>query len=155
MPWLRDEAGAEGTIDYHRDDVAQRISELCPSGIDIFFDNDGGPTLELALDRLRNGGRVVLRGATSRYAVDPPMPGPSNHLSLVMVNGRMEGFLARNYLPRYPEAVAAMVPLLRSGRLKSKEDVAVGLRNAPDALARLYSGANIGKQLLRMDDPPA
>jgi NADPH-dependent curcumin reductase len=71
-----------------------------------------------------------------------------------MVHGRMEGLLARDYLPRLPDAVAAMLPLLRSGRLKSKEDVVVGLRNAPTGLARLYSGANLGKQLLKMDAPP-
>jgi NADPH-dependent curcumin reductase CurA len=71
-----------------------------------------------------------------------------------MVNGRMEGLLGRDYLPRRSEAVDAMLPLLRSGRLKSKEDVLVGLREAPKGLARLYSGDNVGKQLLRMDEPP-
>ena len=150
--WLLQEAGADGAIDHRTEDVGRRLTELCPDGIDIFFDNDGGATLDLALDRLRSGGRVVLCGATSRYATGPPPPGPTNYLALVMVNGRMEGLLARDYLPRLREAVDGMLPLLRSGRLKSKEDVLVGLRNAPTALGRLYSGANIGKQLLRMDD---
>jgi NADPH-dependent curcumin reductase len=150
--WLLREAGADGAIDYRTEDVGQRLSELCPEGIDIFFDNDGGPTLDLALERLRGGGRVVLCGGTSRYSNTPPPPGPVNLLALVMVNGRMEGLLARDYLPRRSEAMDAMVPLLRSGRLKSKEDILVGLRNAPTGLARLYSGANVGKQLLRMED---
>ncbi len=156
--WLRTEAGVDGAIDHRREDVGARLRELCPDGIDIFFDNDGGPTLDLALERLRSKGRVVLCGGTSHYALTPPPPGPANLLALVMVNGRMEGLLARDYLPRLPEAVRAMLPLLRSGRLKSKEDVVVGLRNAPAALARLYAGANVGKQLLRMDgeaDAPA
>jgi NADPH-dependent curcumin reductase len=152
--WLRREGGADGAIDYHREDVGQRLAELCPDGIDIFFDNDGGPTLDLALERLRSGGRIVLCGGTSRYAAVPAPPGPANYLQLVMVNGRMEGLLARDYLPRLAEATQAMLPLLRSGRLKSAEDVLVGLRRAPEGLARLYSGANIGKQLLRMDEPP-
>lgn len=152
--WLLGEAGSDGAIDYRKEDVGRRLTELCPEGIDIFFDNDGGPTLDLALERLRNGGRIVLCGATSRYAASPPPPGPTNYLQLVMVNARMEGLLARDYLPRLSEAADAMLPLLRSGRLKSKEDVMVGLRNAPTALARLYSGANVGKQLLRMEDTP-
>jgi len=152
--WLLREAGADAAINHRTEDVSRRLTEICPDGIDIFFDNDGGPTLDLALERLRPGGRVVLCGATSRYAANPTPPGPTNYLQLVMVNGRMEGLLARDYLPRLSEAAEAMLPLLRSGRLKSKEDVLVGLRNAPTALARLYSGANVGKQLLQMDDAP-
>jgi NADPH-dependent curcumin reductase len=151
--WLLDEAGLDGAIDYHREDVGKRLTELCPDGIDIYFDNDGGPLLDLVLDRLRPRGRVVLCGATSRYRANPPPPGPSNYLSLVMINGRMEGLLGRDYVPRHSEAVATMLPLLQSGRLKSKEDIVEGLRNAPTTLARLYSGKNLGKQLLRMDDP--
>jgi NADPH-dependent curcumin reductase CurA len=152
--WLLREAGADGAIDHRREDVGRRLTELCPDGIDIYFDNTGGPLLDLALDRLRASGRVVLCGATSRYPVTPPPPGPTNYLQLVMVHGRMEGFLARDYLPRLSEAADAILPLLRSGRLKSKEDIVVGLRNAPAALARLYSGENIGKQLLRVDAAP-
>lgn len=152
--WLLREAGADGAINYRQEDVGRRLTELCPDGIDIFFDNDGGPTLDLALERLRSGGRVVLCGGTSHYSTTPPPPGPSNLLSLVMVNGRMEGLLARDYLPRISEAAQVVLPMLRSGRLKSKEDVLVGLRNAPTALGRLYSGTNVGKQLLRMDEGP-
>lgn len=151
--WLIREAGVDGAIDYRKEDVGKRLADLCPEGIDIFFDNDGGPTLDVALERLRSGGRVVLCGATSRYAANPRPPGPLNYLALVMVNGRMEGLLGRDFIPRRSEAVDAMLPLLRSGRLKSKEDVLVGLREAPRGLARLYSGDNVGKQLLRMDDP--
>lgn len=150
--WLLKEGGADGAINYRTEDVGERLTELCPDGIDIFFDNEGGPTLDLALERLRAGGRIVLCGGTSRYSAAVPPPGPRNLLALVMASGRMEGFLARDYIPRIAEAAAEMVPLLRSGRLKHKEDVLVGLRNAPAALARLYAGANVGKQLLRMDE---
>ncbi len=151
--WLTREAGVDAAINYKSEDVGPRLAALCPDGIDIFFDNDGGPLLDLALERLRQGGRVVLSGATSRYAVQPPPPGPGSYLNLVMVNGRMEGLLGRDYIPRREEAISAMLPLLRSGRLKSKEDVLVGLREAPRGLARLYAGENVGKQLLRMDGP--
>lgn len=153
--WLLQEAGADAAIDHQKEDVAQRLKELCPDGIDIYFDNAGGPTLDLVLERLRNGGRVVLCGATSRYRANPAPPGPTNYLQLVMVNARMEGLLARDYLPRVEEVSATLLPLLRSGRIKVKQDVLTGLRNAPMALARLYSGANLGKQLLQMDEPPS
>ncbi|HTT15801.1 MAG TPA: NADP-dependent oxidoreductase [Thermoplasmata archaeon] len=152
--WLVREGQADAAIDHRREDVGARLAELCPEGIDIFFDNVGGALLDLALERLRPGGRVVLCGATSRYAARPPLPGPTNYLALVMVNGRMEGLLGRDLLPRRAEATAAMLPLLRSGRLKSQEDVLEGLRQAPNGLARLYAGENLGKQLLRNDRPP-
>ncbi len=151
--WLLRDAGVDAAINYREEDLGKRLTELCPDGLDIFFDNDGGAVLDLALERLRPGGRIVLCGATSRYAARPEPPGPRNYLALVMVNGRMEGLLGRDYLPRRAEAFDAMLPLLRSGRLRSKEDVLEGLRQAPNGLARLYSGSNVGKQLLRMDGP--
>lgn len=151
--WLVREAGLDGAIDHRSEDVGQRLDELCPQGIDIFFDNVGGALLDEALNRLRQNGRVVLCGGTSRYASVRP-PGPANYLNLVMVNGRMEGILAKDYLPRYPEAVAALRKWLESGQLKSKEDIVVGLENAPAAFARNFTGANIGKQLLKIADPP-
>lgn len=153
--WLKEEARADAVINHRTEDVAARVTELCPDGIDIFFDNDGGPTLDLALERLRTGGRIVLSGATSRYAAEGAPSGPSNYLQLVMVNGRMEGLLGRDFVPRRQEAVDAMLPLLRSGQLKAKEDVLVGLHEAPRGLARLYAGENVGKQLLQLDVPSA
>jgi len=151
--WLVNELGLDGAIDHRSEDVGARLSALCPDGIDIFFDNSGGAVLDEALARLRSHGRVVLCGATAHYGRTAPPPGPSNYLALVMVNGRMEGLLARDYAPRFPEAVAVMSEWLRSGQLKSKEDVAVGLENAPNCLARLYAAANVGKQLLKIADP--
>jgi len=152
--WLVRGAGIDAAINYHREDVAVRLTELCPDGIDIFFDTVGGLTLETALDRLRTGGRVVLCGVTSQYLADARPTGPANLVQLIMTGGRMEGFLGRDFIPRRAEAFDAMLPLLRSGRLTSKEDVSVGLREAPNALARLLSGDNVGKQLVRLDESP-
>ncbi len=151
--WLRREAGLDGVIDHRSEDVGRRLDELCPQGIDVYFDNTGGPLLDEALGRLRPSGRVVVCGGTSRYAAAKPPPGPANYLNLAMVNGRMEGVLARDYLPRFPEAVRALRQWLDSGQLKSKEDTVVGLENAPTAFARLFTSANVGKQLLKIADP--
>jgi NADPH-dependent curcumin reductase len=151
--WLLREAGFDGAIDYRSENVGARLSTLCPEGIDIFFDNVGGSILDEALARLRRYGRVVLCGAISRYQEKVPSPGPVNYLSLVARHGRMEGFLMPDYADRIPEAVGALSGWLRSGQLKSKEDVAAGLENAPKTLARLFTGANFGKQLLKIADP--
>lgn len=152
--WLLREAGLDGVIDHREEDVGKRLDELCPQGIDIFFDNVGGAILDEALIRLRQNGRVVVCGGTSRYGPAASPPGPQNYLALCMINGRMEGLLAKDYLPRFPEAVAAMRKWLRSGELKSKEDIVVGLEHAPAAFARLFESANVGKQLLKIADPP-
>ena len=152
--WLVQDAGVDAAIDYHREDIDQRLTQLAPDGIDIFFDNHGGRMLEIALNRLRTGGRIVMCGITSHYLADQRPAGPPNLVQLIMLNGRMEGFLGRDFIPRRAEAFEALLPLLRSGRLKAKEDVLLGLREAPKGLSRLYSGANIGKQMLRFDDLP-
>lgn len=153
--WLTREAGADAAIDHRSEDVGARLDALCPDGIDIYFDNVGGPTLDLALARLRRHGRIVVCGGTSVYTQKSMPPGPVNYLQLCMMNGRMEGLLGRDYAARFPEAIAAMRPWVDSGQLRPREDIVVGLENAPRTLARLFSGANVGKQLLKITDEPA
>jgi NADPH-dependent curcumin reductase len=153
--WLVGEAHADAAIDHRREDLAERLDALCPEGIDVYFDNVGGQMLDLALERLRPHGRVVLCGTTARYLADPPLPGPQNYWQLIMVNGRMEGLLGRDYFDRFPEAMTVLKGWLDAGKIRSKEDVVEGLEHAPETLARLYSGANVGKQLLKIADPPA
>ncbi|HTT15573.1 MAG TPA: NADP-dependent oxidoreductase [Thermoplasmata archaeon] len=151
--WLRDEARVAAAIDHRTEDVAARLDALCPDGIDVFFDNVGGPLLDEGLARLRPHGRVVLCGITSWYLQKERPPGPSHYPNLIMKNGRMEGLLGRDYVDRFDEARPVLAEWIRSGELRSKEDVAVGLENAPRALVRMFDGANVGKQLLRLADP--
>jgi NADPH-dependent curcumin reductase len=151
--WLVREAAFDGAIDYRTEDVGARLTALCPQGIDIFFDNVGGSILDEALARLRRNGRIVLCGAISRYQEKVPSPGPANYTMLIVRHGRMEGFLMPDYADRIPEAVSALSGWLRAGQLKSKEDIVTGLENAPKTFARLFTGANFGKQLLKIADP--
>lgn len=151
--WLLGDAHLDGAIDHRLEDVGARLDALCPDGIDIFFDNVGGPLLDEALARLRRNGRVVVCGGTAVYEQTVRGPGPMNYLQLCMVNGRMEGLLGKDYFDRFPEAIGALREWIRSGQLKSNVDVLVGLENAPKALARLFTGANLGKQLVKIADP--
>jgi NADPH-dependent curcumin reductase CurA len=152
--WLVRDLELAGAIDYHHEEVGARLDALCPDGIDVYFDNVGGPILDEALARLRRKGRVVICGGTSLYLQNGPTKGPSNYLQLCMMNGRMEGLLGRDYYDRYLEAIAVLRGWLRSGQLRSKEDVVVGLEHAPKTLTRLFSGTNLGKQLLKITDAP-
>jgi NADPH-dependent curcumin reductase CurA len=151
--WLRDQLHVDTVIDHRSEDVGARLTELCPDGIDVFFDNVGGRVLDLALERLRPRGRIVLCGLTSWYLAKETPPGPSGYSSLIMKNGRMEGLLGRDYVPRFPEATKVMLGWLRDGQLRSEEDISEGLENAPRALARMFAGENRGKQLLHLADP--
>jgi NADPH-dependent curcumin reductase CurA len=153
--YLTDELGFDAAIDYKRERVPKRLIELCPRGIDVFFDNVGGEILDDALARLALRGRVVICGAIARYNDAVPFPGPKNYLSLLVQRGRMEGFIVLDYMPRAAEAVADLSAWLRDGRLKDRVDVQHGLENAPAALARVFKGENEGKQLLRIADPDA
>jgi NADPH-dependent curcumin reductase len=148
--WLTDEAGFDAAIDYKSENVPARLKELCPKGVDIFFDNVGGDILDAALARLAMRGRVVLCGGIANYNAAEPPPGPKNYLNLVVQRGRMEGFLVSDFLSRAGEAIAALAGWVQAGKLKYKVDVQHGLENAPATLRRLFEGRNDGKQLLRI-----
>jgi len=150
--WLAEEYGFDAAVDYKAEKVGKKLRELCPNGIDIFFDNVGGEILDAALARLAMRGRVVLCGAIARYNDATQAPGPKNYVNLVSQRGRMEGFIVLDYLPRAAEATAAISRWMKEGRFKDRVDVQEGLENAPATLARLFSGENRGKQLLRIAD---
>lgn len=153
--WVRDVAGFDEVIDYKAEPVGRRLAELAPRGIDVYFDNVGGPTLDAALANLAMRGRVVLCGGiSSGYTMAELPPGPRNIMQLVVKRGRMEGFIIIDYLARAGEAVAELVGWVQSGQLRYAEDVQEGLENCPATLRRLFEGRNLGKQLLKVSDPP-
>jgi NADPH-dependent curcumin reductase CurA len=144
------ELGFDAAIDYKNEDVITAMQTVCPAGIDVYFDNVGGPILDAALAFLAMRGRVVICGAISTYNDPSPGPGPKNYMSLLVRRGRMEGFLVLDYLHRAAEAVGALSGWLREGKLKDRVDVVEGFENAPAALARLFKGENMGKQLVKI-----
>jgi NADPH-dependent curcumin reductase len=148
--WIADELGFDATIDYKGEDVAARLRELAPEGIDLYFDNVGGEILDACLAQLALRGRVVLCGAISTYNDRGAITGPANYRNLIVKRGRMEGFLILDYLDRFPEAQAEMAGWLASGRIKSSEHVVEGLERAPDALNMLFTGANTGKVIVQV-----
>ena len=153
--WLVNEARFDAAIDYKSEDVGPRLSELCPGGIDVFFDNVGGEVLNEVLARINVNARIVLCGSISKSDAATPQPGPANYSNLVARRARMEGFTGLDYPTRVPEAFEALGRWQREGSLVHKEDVAYGLENAPKALLRLFSGENFGKQLVKVTDVAA
>ncbi len=147
--WLLEQARLDGAIDYRSEDVAQRLDELCPDGIDVFFDNVGGPVLDLVFERLALGARIVLCGAVVRFGDDGPAPGPVNYWKMIQKRARMEGFVILDHLGRADAVAKDLAALVQSGDLAFATDVQTGFENLPRTLRRLYTGENLGKQLLR------
>ena len=138
---------------YRTEDVAARLRELCPRGIDIYFDNVGGDTLDIVLGQIAFGARVVLCGASSQYdrgAND--WQGPKHYFELVYKQADMRGFYIFNFVPRFAEGRARLAELLAAGKLRYAEDIAEGLEQAPAAFDRLLSGQNLGTQLIRVSE---
>jgi NADPH-dependent curcumin reductase CurA len=147
---LLEDLGFDATIDYKSEDLDAALSETCPNGVDVYFDNVGGEILDAALAHLARNARVVICGAISQYNNTEPVRGPSNYLSLLVNHASMTGFVMSDYLDRYAEAVREMAGWLASGQLVSREDIAQGLENFPDVLLRLFSGENTGKLVLEI-----
>jgi NADPH-dependent curcumin reductase CurA len=150
--WLTGEARFDGVVDYKTDDVGKRLKELCPKGIDVYFDNVGGDILDHALAQLAMHGRVVLCGAIATYDDAGLRPGPKHYLNLLLKRGRMEGFIVLDYMSRAAEAQPKLAAWVNEGKIVHREDVVHGLENAPMALRRLFVGENVGKQLVRIAD---
>jgi len=148
--WIVDELGFDAAIDYKSEDVAKRLREEAPQGIDLYFDNVGGEILDACLAQLAMRGRVVLCGAISGYNNDGRPTGPANYLSLLIRRGRMEGFIILDYFDRFPAGQAEMAGWLAAGKIKSAEHIVDGLEHAPDALNLLFTGGNTGKVIVRV-----
>ncbi len=146
--YVRDTLGFDAAIDYKNEDVGAALSQHCPKGIDVYFDNVGGAILDAALARLARHARVVICGAISQYN-SSAMTGPKNYMSLLVQHARMEGFVVFDYAQRYDEGAQAMAGWLADGSLKSREDVVDGLETFPETLLKLFSGQNFGKLMIK------
>jgi hypothetical protein len=150
--WLTDKAHFDAAIDYKAENVGTRLRELCPKGIDVYFDNVGGEILDAALGQLAQRARVVLCGGISGYNEKTPPPGPRNLMNLVITRSRMEGFIVIDYARRFAEAGQQLAQWVSAGKLAHAEDIQSGIANAPKTLLRLFEGKNLGKQLLKVAD---
>lgn len=148
--YVTERLGFDAAIDYKSEDVAARLREEAPDGIDLYFDNVGGPILEACLAQLAMRGRIVLCGAIASYNDRSGARGPANYTMLIIRRGRMEGFLILDYAARFPEAQRELAGWLADGRLSSAEHVVEGLENAPEALNLLFTGGNVGKVIVKL-----
>jgi hypothetical protein len=151
--WLTGDLGLDAAIDYKCEDVGERLAALCPDGVDVYFDNVGGPILESVIGRMAQRGRIACCGMIAGYNAAAPAPGPGNLFLLIARRITMAGFLVMDYAPRFDEARRELSAWLAAGTLVAREDVQEGFENIPKTFLRLFSGQNVGKQVLKVAEP--
>jgi NADPH-dependent curcumin reductase CurA len=146
------ELGADAALDYKSEDIGAGLRRLCPDGVDLFFDNVGGPILDAVLAHMAVGCRIVVCGAMSQYDLGSAAEeyGCRNLPQLLFRRGRIEGFVVPQFADRYAEFDAILAKLFAQGKLSSRAHVVQGLENAPEALKLLFSGGNRGKLMVRI-----
>lgn len=154
IAYIVDELGFDAAFNYKNvKDYQAKLAELCPDGIDVYFDNVGGRITDAVFPNLRVKGRVIICGQISQYNLENPETGPRFLWHLITQRARIEGFLVFDYVDRHAEALVQMAAWLKQGKLKYRETIAEGgIEHAPAAFISMLKGGNIGKQLVKIAD---
>jgi len=149
---LVDELGYDLALNYKDANLSAALAEACPNGIDVYFDNVGGPLLEVVLEHIAPGARIPFCGAVADYAAEGPGSGPRNLFQLVTRCATLQGFLTHTQLDRYPEARRQLSAWIASGQLKSHEQVYQGVEQCGVAFSDMFAGKNFGKTVVKVTD---
>jgi NADPH-dependent curcumin reductase CurA len=148
--FLRQECGFDAAFNYKVGPVLEQLNLEAPDGIDVYFDNVGGETLEAALAALRVHGRIIACGGISGYNEEKPRPGPSNLFNMIAKRLTMKGLIVRDWLDRQAKFEEEVGGYFRAGKLKHKETVVEGIDQAVGAFLGLFQGQNVGKVVVRL-----
>jgi NADPH-dependent curcumin reductase CurA len=148
--YLREELGVDAVINYKSENVSERLREVCPKGIDIYFDNVGGEVSDAVLPLLRQGARLPICGQISMYNLDRPPVGLKPEPFLLVNRAMMKGFIVTDYAPRFREGIQQLAAWMAEGKLKYAETIVEGFENIPQAFIGLFSGENLGKQIVKV-----
>ena len=153
--FVKDELGFDAAVDYKANvPLAEALQAACPDGIDVYFDNVGGPVTDAVIPLLNFWARVPLCGSISAYNAEKPETGPRLLWPMVGRRVRMQGFIVSDFAPFFEPARQAMGKLVRSGKLKFKEDIVTGIESAPRAFIGLLRGENFGKLQVKLGPEP-
>ncbi|MGA7616504.1 MAG: NADP-dependent oxidoreductase [Thermoanaerobaculia bacterium] len=153
LTWLRDELGFDAVSNYGSDpDFDARLAELCPEGIDVYFDNVGGALSDAVMRRINVKARISVCGQISEYNLEAPETGPRWLGHLLARTAKVEGFLVSDFADRFSEGRKQLDTWLKQGKLRYREAVAQGIEAAPQAFIGMLHGTNQGKQLVQLGD---
>ncbi|MCB1018692.1 MAG: NADP-dependent oxidoreductase, partial [Acidobacteria bacterium] len=148
-----DDLGFDAAFNYKTvQDYSAKYRELCPDGIDCYFDNVGGPLTDAVWPNLTIGARTAICGQISQYNSDQAELQPRWLFHLIVKRAKVQGFLVFDYAARYGEGLAQLATWLQQGKLQYRETIADGLEKAPAAFLSMMRGGNIGKQLVKLAD---
>lgn len=148
--YLRDELGVDAVINYKTDNVALALKAASPERIDVYFDNVGGEISDAVMPLLNHGARIVICGQISLYCLDKPNVGPRPQTYLLVNSALMKGFIITAYAARFAEGVTQLAQWLAAGKLKYTETIVEGFENTPQAFIGLFTGDNLGKQIVKV-----
>ncbi|KAE8022715.1 hypothetical protein FH972_008495 [Carpinus fangiana] len=145
---LKNKFGFDEAFNYKEEsDLDAALKRYFPEGIDIYFENVGGKMLDAVLLNLRVHGRIAVCGLISQYNLERP-EGVHNLSALLLKQARMEGFLAPSFYHKYSNYLELVLPYIKEGKVTYVEDIAEGLESSPAALVGLFTGRNVGKQVV-------
>jgi len=150
VAYLTSDLGFDAAIDYKNEDVNARLRELAPEGVNVFFDNVGGPILDAVLDNLALRAKVVICGAISQYDDMDHVTGPSMYLRLAERQSSMEGFAFFHFPESIAPATAELAGWLADGSIQVAEEILDGIERFPEALQFMFNGGNTGKLLVKI-----
>ncbi|MBI3735824.1 NADP-dependent oxidoreductase [Candidatus Sumerlaeota bacterium] len=151
VEYITRELGFDGAFNYKKtDNYVAKLRELCPSGIDCYFDNVGGPVTDAVMMLMNPRARIAVCGQIALYNAEKPEMGPRLLALLIERQAKIEGFLVYQFLPRYKEGRERVAQWLKEGKIKYRETITDGLENAPKAFIGMLHGENTGKQLVRV-----
>lgn len=151
--WIVEQAGYDAAIDYKNEDIGARLEELCPEGVDAYFDNVGGDMLDTLLLHMAPRGRVLICGAMSSGYTDVKMQGPSNYMRICTQMLSVQGILLFFYRDQLAEGAKQLAEWVADGSLRVEEQVVSGFEKAPELLPTMFSGKEPGKLILHVSDP--
>jgi NADPH-dependent curcumin reductase CurA len=151
---LVSELGYDAAVNYKTDKLSARLAQACPDGVHVYFDNVGGPLLEVVLEHIAHGARIPFCGAVADYTTSTPGGGPGNLFQLVTQCATLQGFLTHTQTDRYPEARAQLSAWIASGELKSHEQLYHGVEKCGIAFSDMFAGRNFGKTVVKVSDKP-
>ena len=147
--WLEDELGFDKAINYKSDNLVEQITEAAPDGVDIYFENTGGPVQHVVFWRMNAHGRIIVCGMIADYNTDQPGPGP-NWLSLIRKRLTIQGFTMPDHWDNIPKMTEALVAYYKAGQIKYRAHTLQGLESAIEGINLLFTGANTGKLMVEL-----
>ena len=153
VDWITKDCGYDAAFNYKTtENYGAKLKELCPKGIDVYFDNVGGAITDAVLMQINTFARLSICGQISQYNNAKPEMGPRLLGMLIVARAKMQGFLITDYMPRFGEGLAEMSGWVREGKIKYREDIVEGFQNLPKAFIGLFHGENIGKRIVKITE---